>query len=51
MPKHRELADEAGVEEALTAGAVASLIQQGVARRDYPGLVINDMARLNELAG
>ncbi|GJL93897.1 MAG: hypothetical protein DHS20C05_03020 [Hyphococcus sp.] len=50
MPKHRELADEAGVEEAVTAGAVASLIQEGVARRDYPGLVINDMARLNELA-
>lgn len=50
MPKHRELADEAGVEEALTAGAVASLIQEGVARREYPGLVINDMSRLNELA-
>jgi len=50
MPKHRELADEAGVEEAVTAGAVATLIQEGVARRDYPGLIIDDMNRLNELA-
>lgn len=50
MPKHRELADKAGVEEALTADAVAALIQEGVAKRDYPGMVINDMGRLNELA-
>jgi len=50
MPKHRELADQAGVEEAVTADAVASLIQEGVAQRDYPGLVINDINRLNELA-
>ena len=50
MPKHRELADKAGVEEAVTADAVAALIQEGVARRDYPGMVINDMGRLNELA-
>lgn len=50
MPKHRELADEAGVEEAVTASAVAMLIQEGVARRDYPGLLINDMGRLNQLA-
>ncbi|MEM9619982.1 MAG: Crp/Fnr family transcriptional regulator [Pseudomonadota bacterium] len=50
MPKHRELADKAGVEEAVTADAVASLIQDGVAQRDYPGMVINDISRLNELA-
>ncbi len=50
MPKHRELADEAGVEESVTASAVAMLIQEGVARRDYPGLLINDMSRLNQLA-
>ena len=50
MPKHRELADRAGVDEASAAGAVASLIQEGVAQRDYPGLVINDMSRLNTLA-
>ncbi len=51
MPKHRELADLAGVEESIAAGAVATLIQEGVAQRDYPGLVVNDMSRLNELAG
>jgi len=51
MPKHRELADVAGVEEAAAAGAVASLIQAGVARRDYPGLVICDFERFTELAG
>lgn len=51
MPKHRELADEAGVEEAVTAAAVATLIQEGIAQRDYPGLIINDMARLNQVAG
>lgn len=50
MPKHRELADKAGVEEAQTASAVAALIQEGVAKRDYPGLIINDMHRLNQLA-
>lgn len=50
MPKHRELADRAGVEEAQTASAVAALIQEGVAKRDYPGLIINDMHRLNQLA-
>jgi len=51
MPKHRQLADQAGVEEAVTADAVATLIQDGVAKRDYPGMVINDISRLNELAG
>ena len=51
MPKHRELAVLAGVEESVAAGAVAALIQEGVAQRDYPGLVVNDMARLNQLAG
>ena len=51
MPKHRELAEIAGVDEPLAAGAVASLIQGGVAQRDYPGLIINDIRRLNELSG
>ena len=50
MPKHRELADRAGVDEAAAAEAVAALIQEGVAQRDYPGLVVNDIARLNQLA-
>ena len=51
MPKHRELADLANVDENIAAAAVASLIQDGVAQRDYPGLVVNDMTRLHELAG
>jgi len=50
MPKHRELADLAGVEEALAASAVAALIQEEVAQRDYPGMIINDLNRLNQLA-
>lgn len=50
MPKHRELAERAGAGEADAANAVAQLILQGVARRDYPGLVIDDMMRLNRLA-
>ncbi len=50
MPKHRELADRAAADEAEAAAAVAALIQEGVAQRDYPGLIINDMARLNQLA-
>lgn len=50
MPKHRDLADLANVAEADAASAVARLIASGVARRDYPGLVIDDMAQLNRLA-
>lgn len=51
MPKHRELADAAGVDESDTACAVAALIQEGVARRDYPGLIVTDLDRLTKLAG
>lgn len=51
MPKHRELAEIAGVDEPSAAGAVASLIQDGVAQRDYPGLIINDIRRLSKLSG
>ncbi|WP_411817154.1 Crp/Fnr family transcriptional regulator [Hyphococcus sp. DH-69] len=50
MPKHREIADIAKVDETVAAGAVASLIQDGVAERDYPGLIIKDISRLNTLA-
>jgi CRP-like cAMP-binding protein len=50
MPKHRDLADLANVAEADAANAVARLIVSGVARRDYPGLVIDDMPQLNRLA-
>ena len=50
MPKHRDLAGLANVAEADAASAVARLIASGVARRDYPGLVIDDMSQLNRLA-
>ncbi|HXI87182.1 MAG TPA: cyclic nucleotide-binding domain-containing protein [Parvularculaceae bacterium] len=50
MPKHRELAEKAGVEEHAAAEAVARLIRESVARRDYPGLVIDDMAQLTRLS-
>lgn len=49
MPKHRDLAELANVAEAAAASAVARLIVSGVARRDYPGLVIDDMAQLSRL--
>ena len=50
MPKHREIAEKADVEETLVANAVAQLIQDEIARRDYPGLVISDISQLNKLA-
>jgi CRP-like cAMP-binding protein len=50
MPKHRELADRADVDEADAASAVAKLIQSGIARRNYPGLIIDDIGQLNRLA-
>jgi len=50
MPKHRELADRADVDEAAAANAVARLIQTGVARRNYPGLIIADISQLSRLA-
>lgn len=50
MPKHRQLAEAAGVDEAIAANAVALLIRESIAFREYPGLIIDDMARLNQLA-
>ena len=50
LPKHRELADLAGVEEVDAAVAIATIIQDGIARRDYPGLVVENMGELNRLA-
>ena len=44
MPRHAALAEAAGVGEAEAAGAVASLIARGLARRAYPGLEILDRA-------
>ncbi len=50
MPKHRELAERAGVDESLAAQAIATIIQDGVARRNYPGLIVDDIDRLKTLA-
>lgn len=51
MPKHRELAEKAGAAETDAANAVARLIQEGVARREYPGLIIDNMTLFNQMAG
>jgi len=50
MPKHRELAELAGVEESEAAAAIAEIIQAGVVKREYPGLIIEDISKLNQLA-
>lgn len=50
MPRHRELAGEAGLSEEAAADAIAHLISTGVARRDYPGLEILDYDALRRLA-
>ena len=42
MPKHRAIAEIAGVDDAAVAGVVARLIQDGLVARDYPGLVVVD---------
>lgn len=50
LPKHREIAETVGVEEAIAAAAIARAIQDGVARREYPGLIVDDIERLKVLA-
>ncbi|MEM9705333.1 MAG: Crp/Fnr family transcriptional regulator [Pseudomonadota bacterium] len=49
MPKHRELAGETDTDETTVANVVAGLIHKGVARRDYPGLIISDMRKLENM--
>lgn len=50
MPKHRELAERARVEDTVAAQAVAALIQKGVANRQYPGLLVKDIEELRRLS-
>ncbi|MEL6372064.1 MAG: Crp/Fnr family transcriptional regulator [Pseudomonadota bacterium] len=50
MPKHRELADAAEVGETVAAQSIAQIIQDGLARREYPGLIISNMDGLQRLA-
>lgn len=51
LPRHRDLAASAGVEESDAASAIAHLIRIGVARRRYPALDIEDREALRALAG
>jgi CRP-like cAMP-binding protein len=51
LPRHRELAERAGVAEEAAAAAVAHLVRLGVARRRYPALDIEDREALRALAG
>ncbi|MEM6414591.1 MAG: cyclic nucleotide-binding domain-containing protein [Pseudomonadota bacterium] len=50
MPKHRDLAELAQVSEEEAAAAVAKLIRDGVASRDYPSLIVNDIEAMKRLA-
>lgn len=50
MPRHRELAQRAGVGEEEAASAIANLVRLGVARRRYPALDIEDREALRALA-
>ncbi len=49
MPKHRELAQKADVDEATVAASIAMLIQNDIAERDYPGLKITDIKEMRSL--
>lgn len=50
MPRHAQLAEQCGVTDRDAAAAIATLIEKGIVRRDYPSLVIEDMAALRASA-
>lgn len=50
MPRHREVSDATGTSELDAAEAVADLIGRGIAKRDYPGMVIVDYDSFHALA-
>ena len=50
MPRHAALAEAAGVTDVEAAGAVATLIGEGIARRAYPGLTVLDGDALHRAA-
>lgn len=50
MPRHTVLAEACGTDPRTAAVAVGLLIEQGIARRDYPGLAIEDISALRRLA-
>ncbi|BCW91020.1 hypothetical protein sos41_41970 [Alphaproteobacteria bacterium SO-S41] len=51
LPRHRDIAERAGVAEEAAASAIAHLVRLGVARRRYPALDIEDRDALKALAG
>ncbi|HAC57261.1 MAG TPA: hypothetical protein DCF73_02770 [Rhodobiaceae bacterium] len=49
LPRHRELAARVDTTEEVVARAIAELVREGIALRDYPGLIVADEARLRAL--
>lgn len=50
MPRHAALAEAAGVSDRAAAAAIATLISDGIAQRDYPGMDIISMEALRSAA-
>lgn len=50
MPRHAQLAEECGVTGRDAAATIATLIDKGIVRRDYPSLVIENIAALRASA-
>ena len=49
LPRHRELANRLSTTEEVVARAIAELVRDGVAVREYPGLFIRDEQTLHQL--
>ncbi|MBA4208499.1 MAG: hypothetical protein C0454_03130 [Parvibaculum sp.] len=49
LPRHRELAARVDTTEEVVARAIAELVRDGIALRDYPGLILADEAKLRDL--
>ena len=49
LPKHKDLAERAMVQEVEVAEAIANLISEDIAEREYPGLVVKDVQRFKSL--
>ena len=46
MPRHAQLAEKCGMEDREAAAAIALLIEKGIVRREYPALIIENVAAL-----
>ena len=46
LPRHRELAARVDTTEEVVARAIADLVREGIAVRDYPGLIVADRSAL-----